>query len=373
MNKLTLIATAPMGLESIVSKELKELGFTNLEVENGRVTYDTDVSGMIKSNLYLRCSDRVHIKIGDFVATTFEELFQGIKALPWADYLTVDGEFIVNAKSVKSTLFSLSDIQSISKKAIINKMKETYDVDWFEEDGTRYSILVSILKDRVIVTLDTSGVPLHKRGYRAHGNEAPIKETLAAALVKLSDWNPSKPLIDPMCGSGTIAIEAAMIGLNIAPGLNRRFDFEDFHFVDKELFKRIKKEAYEAIDYDKELKIYASDIDKKIIDVAKENSELAGVDDMITFRSMDVRRVFSNEPNGVIICNPPYGERLQDEKAVLNLYKDMGNTFKGLNGWSYFIITSSEKFEKSFGRKSDKNRKLYNGRIKCYYYQYFHK
>ena len=237
MNKLTLIATAPMGLESVVSKELKELGFTNLEVENGRVTYDTDISGMIKSNLYLRCSDRVHIKLGDFVATTFEELFQGVKALPWADYLTVDGEFIVNAKSVKSTLFSLSDIQSISKKAIINKMQETHNVQWFEEDGTRYSILVSILKDRVIVTLDTSGVPLHKRGYRAHGNEAPIKETLAAALVKLSDWNPSKPLIDPMCGSGTIAIEAAMMGLNIAPGLNRRFDFEDFHFVDKELFK----------------------------------------------------------------------------------------------------------------------------------------
>lgn len=371
MSEYKLVATAAFGLEAVVAKELKNLGFKNLEVENGKVTYSTDVEGIIKSNLWSRCADRIHICIAEFTATSFEELFEKVKALPWEDYMPEDANFIINAKSVKSTLFSLSDIQSISEKAIIEKLKENYTVTWFSKSGAKYPVLVSILKDKVTVLLDTSGVALHKRGYREDANMAPIKETMAAALINISGWTPDKPFMDPLCGSGTIAIEAAMIGLNIAPGLGRKFLCEEWDMVPTDLWKSARKEAYSAIDYDKTLNISASDISGKLVELSRSNAEKAGVDDYITFRALDVRKLNTLTPKGTLICNPPYGERLEEKATIDVLYKDMGEVFSRLLNWSYYILTSDEDFEKNFGRKSDKNRKLYNGRIKCYYYQYF--
>lgn len=373
MSKLELIATSAFGLESIVAKELKELGFTDLKTENGKVTYTTNEEGLCKSNLWLRCADRVFIKIAEFKALSFEELFEQSKALPWADYLPEDANFIVNAKSVKSQLFSLSDIQSIVKKSIVEKMKDTYMKSWFEETGSKYPILVSILKDVVTVSIDTSGTALHKRGYREIANMAPMKETLAASLIKISNWTPDIPLMDPFCGSGTIAIEAALMGLNIAPGLGRKFVSETWDIIPSDFWKKVRKEAYSAIDYDKELKIYASDIDSKVLKIAMDNAEKAGVDDCIEFKNLDMNELQTDIKNGFIICNPPYGERLEEKHEIDKLYRQVGKVFKRLPSWSYFVITSDEDFQRLFGRKADKNRKLYNGRIKCYYYQYFSK
>lgn len=373
MSKLELIATSAFGIEAIVAKELKDLGFNNLIVENGKVTYVTNEEGLVKSNLWLRCADRIHIKIAEFPATSFEELFNRVKAIEWSNYFPQDANFIVNAKSVKSGLFSLSDIQSITKKAIVEKLKETYQVEWFEESGSKYPLLVSILKDTVTITLDSSGVALHKRGYRENANEAPIKETLAAALVKISGWAFDKPFADPFCGSGTIPIEAALIGLNIAPGIGRKFQAEEWDIVPSELWKKAKKEAYEAIEYDRDLTILASDINKRSLRLAMDNAEKAGVDHCIEFKHLDVREFTTDLSDGFLVSNPPYGERLEEKAIIDALYSDIGKTFKSLKNWNYFIMTSDEDFEKNFGRKSDKNRKLYNGRLKCYYYQYFNK
>lgn len=371
MSKLSLIATSAFGLESIVAKELKELGFTDLKVENGKVTYVTNEEGVCVSNLWLRCADRIFIKLAEFNAASFEELFQQTRAIAWADILPLDSNFIINAKSVNSTLFSLSDIQSIVKKAIVEKMKETYMVDWFQESGAKYPILVSILKDVVTISLDTSGVALHKRGYREIGNEAPLKETMAASLIKISGWDYKKPLIDPLCGSGTIPIEAAMMGMNIAPGLSRKFICEDWDIIPKDTWKVVRKEAYTSIDFTRELSIEGYDIDERIIRVAKQNAMKAGVEECIHFQQRPVSELSSSKSGGCIICNPPYGERLSDKAQVEVLYKEMGEVFRKLPYWSYFIITSYEDFEKCFAEKSSKNRKLYNGMIKCYYYQYF--
>jgi len=371
MAKLELIATSSFGIEAIVAQEIKDLGYENITVENGKVTYVSNEEGICKSNIWLRCADRVYLKVGEFKATTFEELFQQIKALPWTNYIPIDGKFPVNAKSVKSKLFSLSDIQAISKKAIVEKMKEIYLKEWFSESGSEYPIMVSILKDKVTVMIDTSGQGLHKRGYREIGNEAPLKETLAAALIKISRWNPKITLIDPLCGSGTIPVEAAMIGRNIAPGLNRSFISEGWDIIPREVWKGVKKEAYEAIEYDKELDIMGFDIDSKAIRIAIHNSEEAGVDDCIHFQKRDVKDLTTSKKYGYIICNPPYGERLSEKNEVQELYTTMGKAFSRLDTWSYYILTSHEGFEKSFGKRASKNRKLYNGRIKCYYYQYY--
>lgn len=373
MAKLELIATSAFGIEAIVAKELKELGFNNLTVENGKVTYITNEEGLVKSNLWLRCADRIHIKVAEFDATSFEELFNGVKAIEWSNYFPQDANVIVNAKSVKSGLFSLSDIQSITKKAIVEKLKETYQVEWFEESGSKYPLLVSILKDKVIILLDTSGVALHKRGYREKANEAPIKETMAAALIKVSGWTFDKPLADVFCGSGTIPIEAALIGLNIAPGIERTFQAEEWDIIPSELWKKARKEAYEAIEYGRDLTIFASDINKRSLRIAMDNAENAGVDHCIEFKYLDAREFNSDLSGGFLISNPPYGERLEEKEIIDALYKDIGISLKTLKNWNYFIMTSDEDFEKNFGRKSDKNRKLYNGRLKCYYYQYFSK
>lgn len=370
--KLRLIATAVFGMEAIVAEEIKALGYENIVVENGRVLFDSDVEGMIKANLWLRCAERVFIMMGTFKATTFEALFEGIHKLPWEAYIAKDAAFPIDAKSVKSTLFSLSDIQSISKKAIVKRLTKLYKIEWFEESKETYKILVSILKDEVTVMMDTSGSGLHRRGYREKGNEAPLKETLAAGLIAVSRWRPSMPLVDPCCGSGTIIIEAAMIAKNIAPGLNRKFDCESFRWVDQGLVKSVRKQAYEAIvQGDLEVHLQGYDIDSRSIQIARDNAELAGVDDIVHFQVRDLADFSSPKPYGYIICNPPYGERLNEKMAVEKLYQLMGKVFEPFRGWSKYIITSHEGFEKAYGSKATKNRKLYNGRIKTYFYQYF--
>ncbi|AWI03760.1 THUMP domain-containing class I SAM-dependent RNA methyltransferase [Clostridium drakei] len=366
----TLIATATFGLEAIVANELKELGYYDLKVENGKVTFEGDERDIVTCNMWLRTADRVLIKMSEFKAQSFEELFQGTLAVDWGKLMPKDAFMHVVGKSVKSALFSVPDCQSIVKKAVIEAMKREYNTEWFSEDGTEYKIEVGILKDIVTLTVDTSGAGLHKRGYRALAGGAPMKETLAAALVLLSKWEPSRMLADPMCGSGTIAIEAALIGKNIAPGLNRSFVSENWDIIPKNIWEENRKFARNAINKS-EVKILASDIDGSVIRIARQNAEKAGVADCIAFQKIPVQEFSSKKRYGFIICNPPYGERLGNEKQIEQLYKQMGEVFQNLNDWSYFVITSHPEFETHFGLKANKNRKLYNGRIKCYYYQYF--
>ncbi len=371
MSNYEIVVATAFGLEGIVKKELKRFDFKNMQVENGKLTFVTDDKGIMLTNLWSRCAERVFIKLGEFNALSFEELFQNIKGIPWQDILPEDANIIVNAKSVKSGLFSLSDIQSISKKAIIEKLKLTYDREIFEENGATFPILIAILNDKVSVLLDTSGVALHKRGYRREANLAPLKETLAAALVILSQWKYDTPFVDPFCGSGTIPIEAALIARNIAPGLNRTFAFENWpHIADPNKWKEIKKEAFSKIYYDKDFEIQGYDLDTRIIKTAISNAEDAGVDDTIHFQARNALDISSKRKYGTIVCNPPYGERLGTKEEVTTLYKNMGKAFSNLDSWNYNILTSEENFETIFRRKSTKNRKLYNGRIRCYYYQY---
>ncbi|MBC2580302.1 class I SAM-dependent RNA methyltransferase [Clostridium sp. DJ247] len=365
----TLIATATFGLESVVANELKELGYEDLKVENGRVTFEGDERDIVTCNMWLRTADRVLIKMAEFEAKTFEDLFQGTLAVDWGSIMTEDAFMHVEGKSVKSTLFSVPDCQSIVKKAIIEAMKRKYKKDWFSEDGPRYRVEVGILKDIVTLTLDTSGTGLHKRGYRENAGGAPIKETLAAALVLLSKWEPSRVLADPMCGSGTIAIEATLIGKNIAPGLNRSFASENWPLISKNIWDESRKYAVNAVN-DKDVKILASDMDGRVIKTARENAKKAGVEECIEFQKMPMQDFSSKKRYGFIITNPPYGERLGEVKEVEKLYKDMGEIFEKLKDWSYFVITAHPEFQKYFGKNADKNRKLYNGRLKCYYYQY---
>ncbi|NMM61400.1 class I SAM-dependent RNA methyltransferase [Clostridium sp. P21] len=366
----TLIATATFGLEAVVAKELKELGYYDLKVENGKVTFEGDERDIVTCNMWLRTADRVLIQMSEFKAESFEELFQGTLAVDWGKFMPIDAFMHVVGKSVKSTLFSVPDCQSIVKKAVVEAMKREYNIEQFSEDGAEYKIEVAILKDIVTLTVDTSGSGLHKRGYRALAGGAPMKETLAAALVLLSKWEPSRILADPMCGSGTIAIEAALIGKNIAPGLNRNFVCEKWNIIPEKIWEESRKFARNAIN-NKEVKILASDIDGSVIRIARQNAEKAGVADCIAFQKIPVKEFSSKKRYGFIICNPPYGERLGETREVEQVYRELGNVFKSLNDWSCFTITSHSEFEKYFGLKSDKNRKLYNGRIKCYYYQYF--
>ncbi len=371
MTNIQLIATSTFGLEAIVKREVEQLGFKDIAVENGKVTFNCDESGIPKANLWLRAADRVLLKLGEFKALTFEELFQQTKALPWDEWITEDGEFTVTGKSVNSRLFSVSDCQAIVKKAVVEKLKEKYNTEWFKEDGPKFTIQVSILKDVATLTIDTSGEGLHKRGYRIHNVEAPIKETLAAAIISLSYWNSGRILLDPFCGSGTIPIEAAMIGKNIAPGLQRSFASERWPRIGEALWKEARKEAFRAINQELNIKIYASDINPKAVEAAKENAYEAGVDECIDFEVKDMSKINVKDDYGVIICNPPYGERLGEKAEVEELYTEMGMKFKKLDTWSIYVITSNEDFEKLYGKKADKKRKLFNGRIKVDYYQYY--
>ncbi|EYE88541.1 RNA methyltransferase [Fervidicella metallireducens AeB] len=366
----TLIATATFGLEAIVAQELRNLGYENLVVENGKVTFEGDEWDIVTCNLWLRTADRILIKMGEFKATTFEELFQGTKSINWGEIIPINGKMHVVGKSVKSGLFSVSDCQSIVKKAIVESMKIKYNQDWFSESGPVYKIEVALLKDIVTLTIDTSGAGLHKRGYRELSGEAPLKETLAAALVLLSRWEPTRVLADPFCGSGTIAIEAALIGKNIAPGLNRHFISEDWPNIDSNIWREARDYAKNKINH-KNFRILASDIDGRVLKTARENAQKAGVEEYIAFQRLPVQEFSSKKKYGCIICNPPYGERLGEIKEVEKLYTEIGEVFLKLDSWSYFILTSNENFQKLFGKKADKNRKLYNGRIQCYYYQYF--
>lgn len=370
MNKYTLVAPCFFGVEKMLSREITNLGYEIEKVEDGRVTFTTDEYGISKSNMWLRCAERILLKVAEFEATTFDDLFESTKRIDWSKYIPYDGEFPVHkATSIKSKLFSTPDIQAIVKKAVVESMKKKYDENWFLENKEKYPIYVFLNKDKVTLCIDTTGEALHKRGYREKSNQAPIRETLAASLVYLTPWRPGRPLIDPLCGSGTILIEAAMIGLNMAPGLNREFISEKWRTIDKKIWPNVRKEARDSIK-NENFKIKGYDIDSESIEIAKENAKLANVSKYIDFEVQDVKDLKIDEEYGFLITNPPYGERLEDKESVKALYKEMGKVFKKLDTWSYYIITSHEKFEYEFGKKSDRNRKLYNGMLKAYYYQY---
>lgn len=369
--KFDIIATTTFGLEALVKKELEDLGYKDLKVSDGKIELQGEAKDIAILNIHLRCAERVLIKVGQFKAYTFDELFEKTKALPWENIIPVDGEFPVNGKSVKSKLFSISDCQSIVKKAIVERLRQVYNVDWFEETGSLYKIEISMFKDMATITMDTSGEGLHKRGYRGRAGDAPIKETLAAAMVKLSYWNPSRMLYDPFCGSGTILIEAAMIGRNIAPGIDREFVSQKWKIIGEDVYKEVRRDALNAIDNDIELNLIGSDIDKWSIDRAMDNAENIGVFDDIKFKQVDMREVRLEDNYGVVITNPPYGERMGERREIELLYKDFGTKFRRLKTWSIYLLTSYEQFETLYGKKADRKRKLYNGRIKVDYYQFY--
>lgn len=371
MEEIELIATSTFGLEAVVKRELLNLGYENLTVENGKVSFKGTEKDIPITNLWLRSADRVLLKMGEFKATSFVELFEKTKALPWDEWITEDGEFTVEGKSVDSQLYSISDCQAIVKKAVVEKMKTKYNKEWFKETGAKFTIEVSLLKDIATLTIDTSGPGLHKRGYRLDSVEAPLKETLAAALIQLSYWNKDRLLLDPFCGSGTIPIEAAMIGRNIAPGLNRNFASEEWPRVKREYWNDARRQAWEVMLRDHKLNIIASDIDKEAIEVAKENAENIGLEEDIKFMVKDMMDLNIKEKYGVIVTNPPYGERIGDKSQIDKLYRDMGRLFKPLDTYSIYVLTSNENFENLYGKKSNRKRKLYNGRIKVDYYQYY--
>ncbi|NLV22327.1 MAG: class I SAM-dependent RNA methyltransferase [Syntrophomonadaceae bacterium] len=371
MQKIDLIATAAFGLESIVANELKVLGYENLKVENGRVDFMADLSAITRCNLWLRSADRVLIKVGEFQALSFAELFEQTKALPWADWLPENAEFPVEGKSVRSKLFSVPDCQAIVKKAIVEKMKIRYPRRWFEENGPKYKIQVALLNDRVTLTIDTSGAGLHKRGYRKLSAEAPLKETLAAALISISRWKADRAFIDPCCGSGTIPIEAALIGRNMAPGLGRSFAAENWPQLTSALWQQSRTEAHDSIRHHQPLGIMGYDLNPSVLDLARFHAKQAGLQNLVSFQQRDVRQLGSKYKYGYLITNPPYGERLSELKQAEELYRDMGKAFAKLDTWSFYIICSHPRFEEFFQRKADKKRKLYNGRIQCNYFQFF--
>lgn len=368
-----LIATCAAGIESIVGNELKHLGY-KVNVENGRVRFDGDVADIAKTNLWLRTADRIKIVVGEFTAKTFEELFQGVESLNWEDFLPLDAEFPVAGKSQKSTLHNVPSVQAITKKAIVTKMSTVYHRRTkLPETGALYPIEVAINKDKVLITLDTTGSSLFKRGYRVNKGGAPLKENMAAALVLLARWYPEMPFVDPVCGSGTIPIEAALIGYNIAPGLKRNFAFEDWDWVDKDIIKQAREQAQAAIKKDIDLDISGYDIDGSMIEIAKENAVQAGVQDIVNFKQMAVKDFKTDKINGVIVANPPYGERLSDKEHVHQLYQQMGKLYQPLTSWSKYILTSDLQFEQFYGTKATKRRKLYNGSLRTDFFQYWGK
>ncbi|KXB70658.1 hypothetical protein HMPREF1864_01034 [Peptoniphilus sp. DNF00840] len=370
MKNIKLIATTNIGLEAVTKRELLDLGYEDLEVSDGKIKISCQLKDIAILNLRLRTAERVLLLIDSFRAETFEELFDKVFEISWWDYIAEDDQFIIQGRSRKSKLFSISDCQRITEKAIIEKLKMKYKVSWFEKSGPRVKIEVSLLNDIAEITMDTSGDGLHKRGYREVNYKAPLSETIAASLVKLSFWKKDRILADPFCGSGTIPIEAAMIEKNIAPGLMRDFDFVKFKFFDEELFKEEKKKCYSEIKYDEKLEILASDVSHKAIQIARANAEILGLEEDISFFQKDIRDLDLPDDYGVIITNPPYGERIGKED-VDELNKELGELARSLKTWSYYIITANENFEKNFGKKADRNRKLYNGRLKTYYYQYY--
>ena len=365
-----LIATSTFGLESVVADELKLLGYTDLIVENGKVSFRGDARAIAHCNVCLRTADRLLIRMAEFVATDFGQLFDRTVEVAWEELIPENGRMHVVGKSVRSTLFSVPDCQSIVKKAVVEAMKRKHHRGWFDESGPVYKIEVALLKDHVTLTIDTTGAGLHKRGYRKEAGEAPIKETLAAALVLLSRWAPSRILADPFCGSGTIPVEAALIGKNIAPGINREFAAETWPQVPRSIWTEVRDEARRRVSA-APIRILASDADGAILGTARKNARNAGVADCITFRQLAMEQFSSDEKFGCIVCNPPYGERTGEEKQVEELYQSLGQLHTRVDSWSMFILSAHPFFEKLFGRRADKKRKLYNGRIQCYLYQYF--
>lgn len=372
MSRYELVVPCHFGLEAVTKREIYDLGYEISRVEDGRVTFIGDEEAICRSNIFLRTAERVLLQVGRFRATTFDELFEGIKALPWENYIPRDGKFWVKkASSIKSKLFSPSDIQSIAKKAMVERLKEVYHVSWFEEDGAPYPVRIFLLKDEVMVTLDTSGDSLHKRGYRLMTSKAPLTETLAAALILLTPWRRDRILVDPFCGSGTFPIEAAMIASGIAPGMNRSFTAEEWtNFIPKNLWYEAVEEAQEQMDTEVKVDIQGYDIDPEVVKAARENAKRAGVEHMIHFQQRAVADLSHPKKYGFIITNPPYGERLEDKEDLPQLYSEIGASYRNLDSWSMYLITSYEDTEKYIGRKADKNRKIYNGMLKTYFYQF---
>lgn len=371
MAKLELIATAAFGLEAVVARELRDLGYTQITVENGKVGFIANELGLCRANLWLRCADRVLLKAGSFTATTFEELFQQCRAIPWEEYLPADAEFPVLAKSVKSKLFSLSDCQAIVKKAIVERLKETYGISWFPESGARYTIEAALMKDEVTLTIDTTGPGLHKRGYRRLAGQAPLKETLAAAMIQLSRWRPDRALIDPMCGTGTIPIEAALIAQNRAPGLKRSFVSEQWLNFPAAAWAEAKNEGEDLWQRDQAAHIYGSDIDPQALQLARTHAAEADLSNTIFFQKLPAREVSSRFNYGHLITNPPYGERLGEKEEADKALSDLGEALQTLDTWSLHLLTTNQHPEALIGRRWDKSRKLYNGRLECHYYQFW--
>lgn len=372
MSQYEYLAPCHFGLESVLKKEIEDLGYKIIQVEDGRITFSGDETAISRANIFLRTTERVLLKIAKFKAETFDELFEGTKAIPWENYIPANGKFwVAKATSIKSKVFSPSDIQSIMKKAMVERLKQVYKVDWFQEDGEAYPLRVTIMKDEVTVGIDTTGESLHRRGYRKLTSKAPITETLAAALIMLTPWNKDRILIDPFCGSGTIPIEAAMIGANIAPGMKRSFLSEDWSgLVPKKTWYSAIEEANDVKRKDVEMTIQGLDLDGEIIKAARQNAVLAEVDQYIHFQQKAVSDLSHSKKYGFIITNPPYGERLEEKETLPGLYKEIGRAFSSLDAWSYYIITGYEDAQKYIGRKADKNRKIYNGMMKTYFYQF---
>ncbi len=372
MRRYELIAPCHFGMEAVLKKEIIELGYDVSEVADGRITFLGDEEALCRANVFLRTAERVLIKIGRFTAETYESLFQGTKALPWEEYIPRDGRFwITKAASVKSKLFSPSDIQRIMKKAMVERMKEHYGLERFPEDGESFPVRVFLLKDEVTVGLDTTGESLHKRGYRKLTAKAPIAENLAAAMILLTPWHRDRILVDPFCGSGTIPIEAAMMAANMAPGMKRSFTAQNWpHVVGRNVWQDTLEEARELVDLSVETDIQGYDMDDAMVSIARENAKLAGVEKLIHFQRREAAQLSHPKKYGFIITNPPYGERLEEKEALPALYQTIGRRFRGLDDWSLYLITSYEQAERDIGRKADKNRKIYNGMMKTYYYQF---
>lgn len=372
MKYIELIAPCHFGLESVLKREILDLGYEISKVEDGRVTFLGDAEAICRANIFLRTAERILLKVGEFKAVTFEELFEKTKALAWEEYIPANGKFwVTKAASVKSKLFSPSDIQSIMKKAMVERLKRKYHQEWFPEDGASYPVRVFLMKDIVTIGIDTSGVSLHKRGYRQLSSKAPITETLAAALIMLTPWRKDRILVDPFCGSGTFPIEAAMMAANIAPGMNRSFTAEQWtNLIPRKLWYESVEEAADLIEDQIEVDIQGYDIDGEVVKAARQNAADAGVDHLIHFQQRPVSQLRHPKKYGFIITNPPYGERLEEREALPELYRTFGESFRKLEDWSAYMITSYDEAERYFGRKADKNRKIYNGMIKTYFYQF---
>ncbi len=372
MKRYELVAPCHFGLEAVLKREIIDLGYDVSQVEDGRVTFQGDEEAVCRANVFLRTAERILIKVGSFHAETFEDLFQGTKALPWEEYIPKNGKFwITKAGSVKSKLFSPSDIQSVMKKAMVERLKEKYRTSWFEEDGESFPVRVFLMKDEVTVGLDTTGESLHKRGYRKLAAKAPIAENLAAALIMLTPWKGDRILVDPFCGSGTFPIEAALMAANAAPGMNRSFTAEDWgHIIGRKVWYDTLDEAQEMADFDVETDIQGYDADENIVAAARENAKLAGVDRLIHFQKRDVAQLSHAKKYGFIITNPPYGERMEEKENLPALYRLLGERYRQLDAWSLYLISAYENAERDIGKKADKNRKVYNGMMKAYFYQF---